>query len=540
MMWPEIVRFDESARGAPVPFPVDALPEKVRRYVVGLAGEFLAPVDMPATMAIGALSAALAGRVRVQVQAGWSEPANLYLLSIAEPSTHKSPLLERAFKAFEEEEQDLVEQWKRVEHVREQERQVLRVELGHAKRRKMDDDANKARLRDLLKQLADLEEKPRPYLLVDDVTSERLGVLLSENGPIALVSAESRSLEMMAGLYRKSGETDIDLYLKAYSGDPVRIARLSRPDVFIRRPCLTLMLCIQPAAVAKLAGQDEFRGRGLIARILTSFPQSNVGQRDWSKSRPASDVDALHFNQLVRRLLSLPVGTERAPAPEVRLSPAAAKEHAKYRADIERSMRGEGSLEQSKDLGGKLPGHCARIALALHMVEQGVETPISGETMCRGIVLARYFAVHTVTTWSSLSGDSKAATVATWLEKERREKVTTREILRGSQRSLKTTANARMAAIELAERGYLGATDEANTWAVSPLLSPLSPPSEGPNAKTSGDERNVRRERKDDDSDDTSPFSTGFPVDPRAKPVTAERGQCDDSGDSCAVAGAAE
>jgi len=34
-------------------------------------------------------------------------------------------------------------------------------------------------------------------------------------------------------------------------------------------------------------------------------------------------------------------------------------------------------------------------------------------------------------------------------------------------------AHARMAAIELVERGYLAPTDEANVWAVSPHLSSL-------------------------------------------------------------------
>ena len=55
--------------------------------------------------------------------------------------------------------------------------------------------------------------------------------------------------------------------------------RKGRPPEYIRRPALTLGLMIQPQVLARIAANDEFRGRGFLARILYAFPVSKVGRR---------------------------------------------------------------------------------------------------------------------------------------------------------------------------------------------------------------------------------------------------------------------
>jgi hypothetical protein len=501
--WPELVPFNGTARASVPPFPVEALPTIVRRHVEGLAGEFLAPVDMPATMAIGALSAAIAGRVRIRLDRGWFEPTNAYLLSVAEPSTHKSPILARVFAAFEDEERDLVERWTQTEKAHAEEREVLSVEIGHLKRRKPD-EANKARLRELLAERAKHEPSPRPRLIADDITSERLGVQMAESGPLAIVSAEARAFEMMAGLYRKAGESDIDLYLKAFSGEPIRVARLSRADIFIARPCLTLVLCVQPAAVAKLASREEFRGRGLTARFLTSYPHSNVGHRDWSQRTIADDAHAARFNTRLRQLLSLARPGDDEPTPAIGLSKDAADVFAAYRADVELAMARDRRLEDARDFGGKLPGHCARIAAALHMAENGVDDRLSGETMRRAVAIAEYFAAHTLATWDACMSESAAAKVAAWLVRTRPVSTRTRSVHKALWRVFKEAQHARAACIELCERGYLARADEDDVWLVSPLVLAMSTVSTRPREATHTQERMQEGEEEEVDSVDSS------------------------------------
>lgn len=478
--WLEIVPFgDPKVAAKPaagqVPFPMDALPRVVADFVRSLSDSFLCPPDLPAVVALGAISSSIAGRVRVRATRDWFEPANLYLLAVLPPSMHKSPIVHQIFSAVEEEERDLRERRNEEEKALSIKREVAKSELKIVKRKS--DEASKARMAELLTEIAELEPKPERRLLVDDITTERLAVLMQESGPVAIASAEARPFELMSGMYRKAGETDVDLYLKAFSGDPVRVSRLSRPEVYVPRPTLTITLCIQPAALEIVAKRPEFRGRGLIARFLTSYPQTNVGNRVWKDAKPIDPVCREKFNTALRRLLSLPCPGPNDATPFVDLSPEAAAVFAAYRDAVEVSMKTDRQLSEWQDLGGKLAGHCMRLAVCLHMAEHpidGVTRPIDETTLKRAVAIAEYFTVHTLATWDGGMGGEKAAHVAAWLAREPRgPRLTTRQLMRPNWRYLKTAEEARQAAKELADRGYLMA-DGPNRWLVSPLACPRS------------------------------------------------------------------
>ena len=72
------------------PFPVDALPSRVRPYVEAVAETTQTPVDMAGTAAIAVMASCIQGKYLVQAKADWTEPTNLYALIVAEPSERKS------------------------------------------------------------------------------------------------------------------------------------------------------------------------------------------------------------------------------------------------------------------------------------------------------------------------------------------------------------------------------------------------------------------------------------------------------------------
>ena len=75
----------------PEPLPVDALPPALRRHCQSVAAAMQVPSDLPTLLALGCVSAALAGRVEVQVRAGWREPVGLYVACLLPPASRKSP-----------------------------------------------------------------------------------------------------------------------------------------------------------------------------------------------------------------------------------------------------------------------------------------------------------------------------------------------------------------------------------------------------------------------------------------------------------------
>jgi len=131
---------------------------------------------------------------------------------------------------------------------------------------------------------------------------------LVEHGSIAVLSPEGGVFDVMGGRY--SGEPNIDVYLKAHTGESLRVDRMNRPSEYVARPILTLCLTVQPVVLKRLAEKRDFRGRGLVARFLYSIPSSLLGRR--AINPPLVPPDLSHrYEQLLRTLLSSAGGPSR-------------------------------------------------------------------------------------------------------------------------------------------------------------------------------------------------------------------------------------
>lgn len=127
-------------------------------------------------------------------------------------------------------------------------------------------------------EIANFKLVTAPRLLADDATPEAMTKLLSEQGGVmTIMSTEGGIFEILAGRY--SGTINIDAFLKAHTGDPIIVDRISRPPLYIPSPRLTMVLTVQPSVIKDLADKPGFRGRGLLARCWFSVPNSMVGYR---------------------------------------------------------------------------------------------------------------------------------------------------------------------------------------------------------------------------------------------------------------------
>ena len=123
------------------------------------------------------------------------------------------------------------------------------------------------------------DKKPLRYY-GDDVTTEKLASMISENdGRAAIFSPEGGIFDLLKGMYTRY--VNIDVFLKGYSGDPIRVDRIGRESETIYNPVLTVMFMAQPSVLAGVMENGNFRGRGLTARFLYCVPESNVGHRKY-------------------------------------------------------------------------------------------------------------------------------------------------------------------------------------------------------------------------------------------------------------------
>ena len=350
------------------PFPSHVLPTVLREWIEAEAEATQTPADLPGLLALAVCSAAIARKIEVAVRDSWREPVNLYVAVLLEPANRKSAVFSDATNPLRTAERESIEQNRsRIARESAQRRQAEnRLRSLEKKAASKDDESVRNEAIAQAEALADWPEPVLPRLIVDDSTSEKLGIVLAEqDGRIASMSPEGGVFDLMAGLYSKSGMPQFGVYLMGHAGDDLRVDRVSRPTLFIRRPAITMALAIQPAVIEGLADKSAFRGRGLLARFLYAAPKSRIGERDSDPPAMPNDVRR-DYDATVKRLIELeppqPSDDSDIVGADLTLTVAAKLRLKEFLDEIEADLADCGRMETMRDWGGKLAGATIRLA----------------------------------------------------------------------------------------------------------------------------------------------------------------------------------
>lgn len=479
--WPEPVTFDTPDLPSIDPAWI---PGWAGRFVTALADATETPPELAAVMVLTTASCAIAGKADVQIHGDYREPLNLWMACALPPGNRKSAVASAATAPLSA--------WEKAEAARlRPEIEQVKSERASAearvkKRRGEAAGADAATFRDLSAEIADMEanlpDVPiAPRLWTSDCTPERLGVLLADHRErMAWLSSEGGLFETMAGRY-SGGVPNLDLLLKAHSGDGERIDRGGRDPVHLDRPLLTIGMAIQPDVLSGLASKPGFRGRGLIARFLFLAPKSLVGYRALEHKPIVADVQRA-YAEGIGALLDLP---HDVPAPAIRMSDAAMDIWRAYARDVETSMRPGGALEHAADWGGKAPGAAARLAGVLHCIEHAHrrpwDAPISKGAMVAALTFMEVVQVHTLSVLGVMGADpvvASAKAVWRWIEGGRRERFTVRECHQALKGTFHRVDDLRAALAVLGERYYLTIVEPVREGAGRPpspvvMVNPL-------------------------------------------------------------------
>lgn len=440
-------------------FPVDTLPEDIGKYVLAVSKSTQTPVDMAGTVALAILSVCLQGKFSVQGKADWIEPLNTYSLVIAMPSERKSAVQHMMLKPvnayelqYNQRNAARVEGSKMRKRILEKRQKAVEDQVAKGK-------ADVEELEKIAQEVADFEEERPLQLYVDDITTEKLVSVISDNhGRASLVSSEGGIFDTLAGIYTRN--VNIDVMLKSYSGDPIRVDRIGRESECIMNPALTVLLMAQPNVVSAVLGNTTFRGRGLTARFLYCMPVSKVGKRDFN-SETVTDVVYRGYEQKIFNLLE----DEYPDKPEViTLSPEAQKRLSDFAEEIEPKLSKE--YEDMSDWVGKLVGNTLRIAGLLcragtlrghDFLDEEEPLVVDGKTMANAVRLGKYFLNHAQAAYDVLPEDGmykKAIRILQALVDKGVEEFDRRMAMRMC-RSFKTVAEIQPVLDFLDDYGYL-------------------------------------------------------------------------------------
>lgn len=388
-------------------FPVAAIPRACGQMVAALADSCQVDTGLPGTMMLAILSAALGGRVKVNLGTH-SEGVNIYAIAIVGSGNRKSEVVSQLAEpvyAYQRDRQGalaplirMAENKRRILEKRLEKLQKAAAGIGDPTEREVQVRA----CDDVLREMEANPVPPQQVFLVDDVTPEALGQIMADNGErVAILSAEGGLFRIIGGLYH-NGQANIDLFLKAFSGDYWSNNRIGRDSKSMERPTLTLGLAVQPDVVEEIGQNSEFRGRGLSARFMYSACQSKAGYRTRQSAPVPPEIKGAYHERIVELM-----GNQGQV--ELSLAPGAQARWDEYYDGCERSLRPGAGLEHLVDWGSKLPGAVARIAGLLHFADIADGLPgneIQERTVISACEIGSYYLQHAKAVFGMMKEDS--------------------------------------------------------------------------------------------------------------------------------------
>jgi hypothetical protein len=377
--WPEPQPL--TAKIAPEPYPIDALPETIRAAIAEVHGFVKSPYPLVATSALGAISLAVQPYVDVERTQKLTGPTSLNFLGIAESGERKSTIEGFFIKPFRDYEQQQAEAMKpALERYQgdldswSAERDGILAAIKEASKRGK--PINK-----LKNDLVELQhDKPKPLrvpkILLGDETSENLAWRLYSGWPsCGIVSSEAGSVLGSHGMSPDSLMRNLSFYNIMWDGGTHSIGRRTSESFEVKGKRLTTMLQVQEAALREFIDRAGIlaRGIGYFARFLIAWPESTQGTRLFTEAPehwPFLEV----FNTRISQILSEQVSMDEEGCLQptlLKFSPEAKALWIKFHDSIEVLLSSGEKLYSVRDVASKSADNAARLAALFHVFAHG-------------------------------------------------------------------------------------------------------------------------------------------------------------------------
>ncbi len=410
------------------PFPVSSLPPVLGDFLKAVAEYVQVYPEIAVLPLLSVLSLCVQGKAAVSYPGNnHTEPLNLYTMTVASPGERKSG----AFKEFMRPVEAYQERYNTVHKTEIEQYKAEKAFLETQKRAAMNGkNASLERVRELTKQLSELEEKHELRLNVNDVTPEALAwEMFLQGGRIGVVDDEGSVFDVLSGLY-SGGTSNINIFLKAYDGSNYTIVRRTKEDIVLKNPLLTMGIMTQPDHFAEAVGNKQFSGRGFIHRFLFAFPESKAGYQSFTSKSVPFELQR-QYTELINRLLSMPY-TDNPPV--IGCDEQAYALLSDYHNHLQEEMREGGMFAGLKEWASKQFARCLKITAILHLCTQEADKPVTAQEALNGISISMWCENHALKAFSGAVSDSQevkdAKYILSRLKNSRKDSISKRDLLR--------------------------------------------------------------------------------------------------------------
>jgi len=279
-------------------FPIKALPPMMRQMAQETSDVALVSVALPACAVIATVSASLGRGLAIPSDVDRETFGNLYVIAGAESGSGKSLTFKEVLAPVYAYQND-----RRAEALKA--RPGLKAELFTLEatlRKVKSDDAFLApdELAALIQRRDSIKmelNKPEPAVVCEDVTPPALHRQLGDNNEVIFsASADARHCINVV-----TKDRDDNPYLKAWSGDPTEVVRISRSSVSLRSPRMAMLWLPQPDVMLDMFTRKVLTTNGFLPRVLPYLMDYTPVESDY-KVRRVGSATKQNWSALVRGL----------------------------------------------------------------------------------------------------------------------------------------------------------------------------------------------------------------------------------------------
>lgn len=394
----------------PGEFPIHALSPAMRAITVDLANVHRVPVQLPAMCAVGIVSGALGNTFTlISGVSGKGEcHGNLYVIPAAPKSSGKGsvanalalPLLEASADLENAFRGNQLPRLKTEKAILEKKVGLLVCELATGKtgtgkaKQPMSEVEKQETQRELEQAHARLEAiepllDALPTYWLGDATPEAMAMQFKRNnlGLFCFSPEAGAVVRIMLGKYTKTDSADFDLYLSGYTVEPWKSNRVGRGVCQIK-PCLSMLLLVQPSILRELMGNEEAFERGMTARTIMFIVETEPLEDDGIARRVNEPAEA-EWGQLIRGILARREALGGKPQ-RIVCRPEAREVFRQFHNESVRLRRGE-----FRDIEAELwrwRENAMRIAIGLCVADNLDAHELTGEQAARAVEIMRWCA----------------------------------------------------------------------------------------------------------------------------------------------------
>ena len=382
------------------PYPVDALPDIIKKPVLSYQQYGQQPLPMIASSALANLSLACQSLANVARDAYLVSPVSLYFLTVALSGERKSA----ADKVFSQ----AIRQWE--QKIRKLREPALKSALTHHKTWSTERDGLLAKIRravmnnedcELEKALLESMEQNepdipiQPSLYFEDTTHEGLSLHLAHGWPSVALWSDEGGMVLGSHSMQSNPARFAALLNGLWEGKALSTHRKSSPSFVVENRRLTVNIMMQPMLFEPMRNKKDsvIRQSGLMARCLLAYPESAMGQRFYQE--PPESIEGLDaWNQRITDCLNHSGQLNQAGCihlPILNLTHAAKKHWIRFYNALETGLHPlYGQWQNMRDLASKAAENAARLAALFHLFE-GKTGDISEENMEQAIEIIHWY-----------------------------------------------------------------------------------------------------------------------------------------------------